>query len=428
MSKRKIISIVFHWIVFWSIFFCLFQFIEPLFFTQKNAIARSVLHDVILSKDVNYDVFFIGSSHVSQAIFPALVDQVLPIHSANLQLPGASIRDSYFLLRKAVNSGKIPELVVLDSYSFVFNQARIIDPFDLYGRSKIIKDAVQFFPAEEHFINFSNVFFNHSIWMRDEFLGILWKKFLEYKIHQPSNNQLDNLWKDYYEFRRVYRPATASMAEFDQEEILPEEPFDEFNEFQLQRISDYCHSNGIKLIIIDIPALNTSTAPVDDMKEFAKDNGISFYEFDSIFRETYENRYGFFIAGGKNSHMNMNGAILFSANYIGPMLAEEMGWDYDAEAASEITQIVQTGLEVDGINEGVDLITFTLTPLHPDTPLIYDWKLKENKTVVIQEQIVANNSFSIHKDYWKRKEYEIEVQVSNPEKKDGGLFINIPLS
>ena len=110
------------------------------------------------------------------------------------------------------------------------------------------------------------------------------------------------------------------------------------------------------------------------------------------------------------------------------MLAEEMGWNYDSESANEITQIVQVGLEVNGLgnNKGSDFITFTLTPLYPDIPLIYNWKLKKNQTIILQEQIGDNNSFSIHKAYWETREYTIEVQVSNPEKIDEKLILNIP--
>ena len=54
----------------------------------------------------------------------------------------------------------------------------------------------------------------------------------------------------------------------------------------------------------------------------------TFYEFDTIFREYFDDQYVFYLSGGANSHMNPNGAMLFDAFYIGPMLEKEMGWKF----------------------------------------------------------------------------------------------------
>ena len=110
------------------------------------------------------------------------------------------------------------------------------------------------------------------------------------------------------------------------------------------------------------------------------------------------------------------------------MIAEEMDWDYDSEAASEITRIVHVGLEANGIDGGADHISFTLIPLYSDLPLIYNWKLIKDQTNVIKDQTGDNTSFSIPKAYWGKKEYNIQVQISDPEKIDEVLLINIPLS
>jgi hypothetical protein len=426
MTKHKITGILFRWIIFCIIFFSLFQFIEPLFDPHSTMITRSILHDVILSKDLNYDVLFIGSSHILTSINPALIDQILPIHSAVLQLPAAGINDSYFLLRKAVNSGKKPRVVVLDSYTFLYNRAIGIDAFNLFERLIMIKDALQFFPPEEHLSNFSSLFLNHNTWQKVNLFKGIWKEFYKYKLSQTDLSQLENLWKNYYSFSYSLI-ETASMAQYKQQVSLPAVPFDEYHAYQLLRFATYCRSNGIKLIIIDIPALNTSLVPLDAMEEFAENNQVSFYKFDSIFRDTYDNRYIFFLAGGTNSHMNHDGKRLFTVNYIGPMLAEEMGWEYDQKAADKLTKLVQIGLEVKGVNNTAEeKITFILTPLNPELALEYNWVLKNNEKI-IQEQSGKSNSFSINKSYWGIEKYSIQVTVTNPKNIDEGLKLNIPL-
>ena len=430
MTKQKIIGIAFRWIIFCSMFLCIGIFIEPMFVGShiKNIRTR-ILYDIIFSKEDNYDIFFFGASHTFESIYPVLIDQVLPTQSGSLILSSRDIRSSYFQLKNAVKSGKKPKVVVYDSYNFTN-----IIPFGfvslgLYNRLLLIKDAIQLSPPEDHLANSSVLFMNHASWMNSkEFSGVL-KQFNKYYLHKPDKTEFDTMWKNYSVYSSTENIKTASMVQYNQEDILPVIPFEEFNEYQLLRLTTFCHSHGIKLIIIDIPTLNSSQVQIDAIEEFASANGITFYKFDSVFREYFDYRFIFHSGGGINSHMNRNGAILFDSYYIGPMLAEEIGWEYARESADELTQLVQVGLDVKGLNDpDMDKITFTMTPLNLDLQLEYDWVLKKNNSEVIQEQKGEDNSFTVQKIYWEIKEFQIEVQVSSPEIIDEVLVFEIPLS
>jgi len=430
MTKQKIIGIAFRWIIFFSMFLCIGLFIEPMFAGGKiNEIRRHILYDIIFSKEDNYDVYFIGASHTFESIYPALIDQVLPTQSGSLILSGSDVRNSYFQLKKAVNAGKAPKVVVYDSYGFTINTPISFGSIGLYNRLLIIKDAIQFSPPEDHFANSSVLFLNHAAWMNSKEFSGVWKRYNKYFLHKPDKTEFDTMLKNYSVYSSTENIKTASMVQYNQEDILPAKPFNEYNEYQLLRLTTFCRSHGIKLIIIDIPTLNSSRIQIDAIEEFASVNGISFYKFDSIFRDYFDNRSVFYNGGGLNSHMNRNGAILFDSYYIGPMLAEEMGWKYDREAADKLTQLVQVGLDVKGLYDPtIDKITFTMTPLNLDLQLEYDWVLKKNNSEVIQDQKGGDNSFTVQKTYLGIKEFQIEVHVSSPEITDEVLVFEIPLS
>lgn len=433
--SKNSFSVIIRLVLFVTIFFMFLFFFEPLFQMNYQRMTLPIYIKTALAKEKEFDVFFLGSSHVSNAIDPVLIERILPIQTESLWMPGVDTNNAYFLLKKAVELGKTPKVVVFDSFSLLDiygnHQGMMIhDGLDIQNRLLEIKDAIQFFPPEEQLSNFNVMFHNHDLWKQKATFTKNLETFDNYYLRGMNETKQKEIWgfffRDNTKTINAYTPSMVSSNQFDIAEV---NKFDDYTKYQLLRLLNYCRSHNISFMIIDIPTLNTSGIDLPALRDFCNEKGIPFYDYGTIFRGKYEYRYIFHSEGGRNSHMNNNGKLMFTADYIIPMLAEELNLDYDQKAIIESTELVHVGLNVTGLDDPDNqYLTFTLIPLNPELSLNYHWMLKKDKSSVIYEQNGTDNTFMISKNKWGATNIQIEVEVTNPSNNDQLIVFTIPLS
>lgn len=441
MSKKtKLMNLLFafRWMAFFSLFLSIFFLIEPLF-TSKRRIEIPIIQDVYLSDIHNYDVYFIGSSHIYSAIDLPLINDNSPIKSALFHFENGGVRDALLILKRMVDGGKTPSVLVLDSFSLIDRQEKkgetqkilFFNGFDIENRLMVLNDAI-LFSEPKNLVNFLSPVFNfHSVWKNRRVLKGNYHAYTTYYLHKKDKTRTEKLFNNYTkDHYKNIQNQTASLFEFSSDFVIGKDPFDDYTIFQLLRLKNYCGANNIKLIIIDIPALNTSGVDLLSVEEFCQRYGIDFYRYDDLYREKYKDGHIQFLQGGHNSHLNPNGSKYFTAHYILPLLSEEFNFDYQNQTAEEISQLTQVELSIDKANNPKDNVTFKMIASNKNNNLQYYWKLiqKDKNKKIILEQKGVNNSFSIPKKYWDNQNYKLEVRVSSPKLPDEELRFSIPLS
>jgi hypothetical protein len=389
------------------------------------------------ANEKEYDILFLGSSHAWHGVDIPLFTQLTNLDGAVFFVEGADPRNSYFLLKEAIKTGGAPDYVVLDSYVLYdpdHKQYRTATPYihglAFFNRLLFLKDNLQSRDLDETLKNSNILFRNHALWKNREYIGKNIEAYIDRQQARVDPEKANEIYTEYSEgfYQDLSRIEVAPLVKFDQSYNIEPDEWSAYSEYQLLRLLALCRKHGIQLIIVDIPALNTSGVDIDALNRFCADNGIPFYDHGSLFRATHDGRNLHFLEGGVNSHLNYNGRKLYTINYVAPLLAKITGTAVNDMEMKNQTRLIQSDLLIQGLDEPArDTISFTLLPFWKSIPLEYEWILYKGKQPYLQ-QAGADRSFTIPKACWGTTEYVLEVMVMEPDAEDGGLKFRIPLS
>lgn len=214
-----------------------------------------------------YDVLFLGSSHVINAISPLDLFRDYGITSFNFSMHGNYARSSYYLLQEALDilerqNRPLPKVVVLDVLGFVETTADLHNAWDSFPLSQTKVAMVQ------------------NIVEGNDKLGMLfpfslyhnrWNE-LEKGDFLPSPNQ----WYGAELRYNVMYPGPEIVRDpTDAEKVLEEKVQ------YLDNIWKYCERKGIEFVLINIPY---SSAPdwqreANGIYEYATARGIPYVNF-----------------------------------------------------------------------------------------------------------------------------------------------------
>lgn len=265
--------------------------------------------------DIQYDVVLFGTSHMYDGISPLHLWKHYGIRAYNLGYDSASVANSYWSLRRAVAEGKRPKLVVVDVFENRDDQdgpayaPATHTTMDYFGTDaeKIgaIKDLfenqslreAQLFPFSEY----------HNRWKEVAKADILPEKQEQLGFHIGLTN--------------VVPPDKKIIRDRSQKK-----PANEHQRNYLKQIKELCDTEGIELLLINIPY---SYTPDRQMRE----NGV--YDLAEELDAPYinymneETAIDFDIHFNDAGHLNLTGAHLMT-----DILAEEIisrGYLADAE-------------------------------------------------------------------------------------------------
>ena len=273
----------------------------------------------------NYDVIFIGSSHVRHGFFPMELWDNYGITSYNLAGNGNTIPISYWMLVNALDY-HIPKVVVMDVYDMwpgrLFSESwgQVHTSLDAVPMSinkyRMVKDLF----SDETLTDGSGNSIYNKRW------ELLWN-LGEYHTRWSSLEKDDFATQKELEIKsRIWKGAAPLINVVKREETyysLSSEnlEYDMLSKKYLEKIIRICKQNDIELLLI-----NTGYDCNEESKYFAD----SIYELANKYEITYidftqNNIINFntdLHSTGHNTHVNFSGAIKFT-NYIGKILQEK---------------------------------------------------------------------------------------------------------
>lgn len=196
-------------------------------------------YEQFFKAEQDFDVLFLGSSHVINGISPIDLFREYGITSYNLSMHGNYVASSYYLLKESLailkkKGRQFPKAVVLDVYGgneIVFDLHNAWDSFPLSRtKAEMVRNLVS---REDQAAMLVPFFLYHNRW-----------------------NELDNEDFRLYPSRK-YGVQPRYEVCYPADEIVTDpkdmEPADEEKLIYIDRINQLCNSLGIRLILIHIP-------------------------------------------------------------------------------------------------------------------------------------------------------------------------------
>ena len=295
-----------------------------------------VMLDELYAQSGEIDTLFLGASHCYRSFDPAVVDEKLDTHSFNAgtsqQLPDGS----YYLLQEAAARNDL-DTVYLEMFYTGYNQQASSDvPLACY----LLADYMPLLSANRYLYlwemggpaAFADLIFpaRHTIASPDE-IPELWVAKLtdgyevgNYKYVTYPNEE---------EYRGNGFVYTYGVTPYGYEAILdvdPDAPLSEFGLEYLERITEFCAEEEIRLVLVTAPVPNAFCANTANyqaylsaVSDYAAAHGLEFWDF-TLYRDTGAlNMDGDAFADAH--HLNGEGAERFTPVFCDVVKAREKG-------------------------------------------------------------------------------------------------------
>ena len=272
----------------------------------------------LLEKD-KYSIFIMGNSHSVNSYIPNLLNQItINQNFINYSTSGVGLNSLYFYLENAIQKNQKPDLILLETYSFYFDEYDQ-SLFSLKGNNyiKSFYDIQKFIHIDDHLISYSSLFMNYNY---QDVLKTISKNF---NFLENRKENKDNPWvlSKGYRIDNLY-------------EIVSEESFENSLEHDATKlnISKYekifekflfiCDRNNIEVILIKSPSINIINKNDQYSEELAEKFKIKYIDLNQTIKEDIINPRNIFFdgyiseEGVVNSHTNHYGAQYSSLKLV----------------------------------------------------------------------------------------------------------------
>ena len=268
-------------------------------------------YDPFFKNKTDYDVFFMGSSHVLNGIFPMQLWNDYGITSYNLAYHGLYLEEDLGMLEQALMKSN-PKLIVLDVYK---------------GRKIAQTSSAWMHKAFDSFpLNFNKIKFFYKLSKERDYVDF-WEFITPLSLYHSRwsdkkikfSNLLDNSKNK--ELGADSRIGIAAAKHF--EPISEEVCIDYKYADDLIRIIEFCKKKEILLVLTFLPSCITSTQQEmkNTYKKIAKEYDVPFIDFlDLNLINPNIDYYDSRLDG--NSHLNPSGARKVT-DYLGSYLVKE---------------------------------------------------------------------------------------------------------
>ncbi len=230
----------------------------------------------LLEKD-KYSIFIMGNSHSVNSYIPNLLNQItINQNFINYSTSGVGLNSLYFYLENAIQKNQKPDLILLETYSFYFDEYDQ-SLFSLKGNNyiKSFYDIQKFIPIDEHLISYSSLFMNYNY--RDVLKTI--SKNFNFLENRKENK--DNPWvlsKGYridYLYDIVPKENYEDLLMLGSTKLKISKYENIFKKFLL-----LCRKNNIEVILIKSPSINLINNKDQYSEELAKEFNIKYIDLN----------------------------------------------------------------------------------------------------------------------------------------------------
>lgn len=289
-----------------------------------------------IKSNEDYDVLFLGSSHVRYGFYPMELWEDYGITSYNLSGDANTIPVSYWVLKQALKYHK-PKTVVLDIYD--------CSPNDIVYLWEFALDSTGVYPLSFDKIKMVLDLSRNPEWT-DGFgnrAGTRWGlafKIAEYHDRWSSLNSGDyKSYSEYIEKSRIRKGAKIrtyiEATQFDTCKGDPEAKYDVIAREYLERIIKICEENGIELLLINT-GYNGNDEMVlfaDSIPDIANENGLKYLDYTDMNIIDYACD---FQTNAENTHVNVSGAIKLTRHLGKYLIDNELAIDHRNEDFADI--------------------------------------------------------------------------------------------
>ncbi len=289
---------------------------------------RTTMHEFYEQK--NIDILCVGSSHCCAGIDPTILDEVLKVNSFNASTSSQNLDGTYYVLLEAVKKKNIDTIVLDLSYSssrqtierdkrsqedYTNTATYILSDYieDPFIRTYYLLNATSEDKYDETFLPFRRTNSKLDI---GTFAHTVWKKsqpfYTEYQ--HLSSGEVEYLNKGFIADYHYATKEEYTKAPYHKNVDLGRISSTWFN--YLQKITDLCHRNKIRLIFINIPepmylinSYGNYDEYIDYITEIAEVYGIEYYNFNLLNEDIFPDDRNLF---KDNNHLNYDGAEKFT--------------------------------------------------------------------------------------------------------------------
>lgn len=224
-------------------------------------------YEQFFNTDKEFDVLFLGSSHVINGVSPLDLFHDYGITSYNLSMHGNYVKSGYFLLKESLEmmEGKgrrLPKAVVLDIYANGESVSSLHNAWDS-------------FPLWETKKEMAGELAGHEEYMR---------MIIPFLMYHSRWNELDE--NDFrIKANRFYGVELRYGVSYPGKEIITDaidkKEIDEGKLFYMDKIKKLCESNGILLVLINIPySYNPDwQREANSFYAYARENGLCYVNY-----------------------------------------------------------------------------------------------------------------------------------------------------
>lgn len=256
-----------------------------------------------------YDVWFMGSSHMYYAIQPMELWNQYGIRSYNLAAPSSPISQAYWTMMCALQYSQ-PEVIVLDTYKVHLNEKYteeikevIHTGFDGIPLSIVKTKGICdiFDSCEDRFEYICGFSIYHNRWEE------LTKSDFDVQLSSTKGGRFKNKIVDNSDFQRIEKEEMSDT--------------DTIGFLYLKKIIEECQKRGIKLILTGLPFYSTKEQQkgINAVSKLSEEYGVVY--LDMAYEEGL---IDFGMDFGDKHHVNLFGADK-TTQYIGDYLSENCG-------------------------------------------------------------------------------------------------------
>jgi len=384
-------------LLFLLIGFLLFWFIQPFYLDRGEVLRWGDFQDL---EDHSLDVVFLGSSHAYHSFNPEIIDDLLPIESFALGIPGDNLPILYHEIREVLHS-QSPRVIAIDTFTFHISHWRdgpyVYRFLNTQFNARFFDYAVQIlFPNNYTFWKFFPAFRNPAAWREDKFI----------------TNLTSRTVQDYEHNAKGFAPLEKVISNEVYEEMFMEELLPQPKNYlqNLDKIIDLTRKNEVDLLFFDtlwFGFRNGAYNLYDPSLEYERiaEEGYPYLDFRTQPRGYDWQQIHFFDV----DHPSTFGSLILSV-HMAKALAEQYDLPVDEQklAYYETYFFKEHHIHETGAHKTIEII-----PVDKKAPLYYAWSL------TCQEQVMREIDYSVAAAFefepCQTGESEIQVKVWNPD-------------
>lgn len=344
------------------------------------------------------DVVFMGNSHNFSTFQPQIIDNIIPVNSYVVGVPGENTFVTYYELKELLRY-QHPKVVVLES--FATNVTGSEDMGYIYEFLDPGRFDINRYMVAKEFLGLENAF---SI-----FPALRTRIYWNPLSHYTSNFV-------YHAFEEKNFAITKDMGANPKENIISQTDYSgglkeswinsistsAENLAYLQKIYDLCKAEGIQLIITSVPVISQVPELTSEIDKFTSENNIPYF--------TYEQSQFNHLHFANTTHVSIFGSVIISVE-IAQKLANYLNLPIDETSLHYYQTFFYSDYKI--TNQGNDY-QIQLQQTEPNLITEYTWNIQDTSTgeVILEESV---NQSSVNFKLSKPGKYRIAVTIKNPE-------------